>query len=199
MRFLTLDFETSGTDPNDHAPVTLGVAAFEDGIVTAQDEWLCRPPTHYKEKDKITRAYDERARLIHGYTLEHLLEYGKPMAMVCIGFAEFVAKHSLGNVPVVAYNAAFDMAFLNTLLFLGGEYDRGTSTYRRFPTPISGPWQCAMQLAERWYPRLENYKLQTVAPFLGVGSQGEVHGAMSDAILAGLVFAKIRDQREKVA
>lgn len=198
MRFLSLDFETSHVDPQIGAPVSLGVAVMEDAQVIEAKEWLIAPPTHYKDKTKIQRCYDERARLIHGYTLEHLIEHGEPAIEVCMGLAEFVARNDMGNRPVVAYNMVFDLSFMNTLLFLGGEYDRGTNAFRPFPSPISGPWACAKQLAERRCPKLENFKLATVAPFLGVGDQGEVHGALADAILAGKVFAKLR-AKEAVA
>ncbi len=192
MRFLALDFETSGTDANIHAPVSLGAAFMEDMTVLDSQEWLIAPPTHYKDKSKIQRCYDERARLIHGYTLEYLIEHGTPADRVCDGFAEFVKRHNAGNNPVVAFNANFDWSFYNTLLFLAGSYDRNTQSFQSYLSPISGPWQCAMQLAQRRLPRLENYKLATVAPFLKVGEQGDVHGARLDAILAGLVFAKLR-------
>lgn len=192
MKFLALDFETSGTDPNENAPVSLGVAFFEDATVIDSSEWLIQPPTHYKDKSKIMRAYDERARLIHGYTLEYLIEHGQSAAEVCSEFGAFVKEHNAGNNPIVAFNANFDWSFFNTLLFLAGSYDRNTQAFMPCLSPISGPWQCAMQLAQRRLPRLENYKLATVAPFLKVGEQGDVHGARADAILAGLVFAKLR-------
>jgi DNA polymerase III epsilon subunit-like protein len=193
-KILALDFETSGVDPNQHAPVSLGVAVMEGEEVIESKEWLIAPPTHYKDKSNITRCYDERARLIHGYSLEHLIEHGEPCEKVCIGLTEFVTVNKAGNYPVVAYNAVFDLSFFNTLLFLGGAYDRHTAAFRPFPSPISGPWQCAKQLAERRQVRAENYKLDTIAQMLGLGEQGEVHGALTDAILAGRVFAQLREK-----
>ena len=197
MRFLALDFETSHTDAQLGAPVTLGVAAFEDGEVVGSYEWVCKPDTHYKT-GAVTRCYDERARLIHGYTLEHLLEHGEPLDKVCLGLTEFAAKTGTSNATIVAYNSNFDQAFLNTMLYLGGSYDRITQAYRPYASPLSGPWQDAKALAERICPRLENYKLATVAPFLGVGEQGDVHGALKDALLAGKVFLSLRERMRGV-
>ena len=193
-KFLALDFETSHLDPNVGAPVTLGIAVMEDAEVLDSKEWVIAPPTHWKDKSQIMRCYDERARLIHGYTLEYLIEHGEPAVKVCMALSEFVTRNHVGNHPIVAYNAVFDMNFYSTLLFLGGEYDRGTNAFRPYPSPLSGPWQCAKQLAERRALRVENFKLATVAPFLGVGEQSDVHGALADAILAGRVFAKLRAQ-----
>lgn len=192
MRFLALDFEGSGTDPQENAPVTLGAAVFDGETVAAQKEWLIAPPTHYADPSKVTRCYDERARMIHGYSLERLMDEGEPIKSVCLSFAYFVQEHGMENRPIVAYNAAYDMPMMSTLMFLGGEYDRYERKYRPFPIPVSGPWQCVYQLAQRRLGTdVDDFKLDTVAARFDLARSG-MHGALEDAILAGRVFLAIR-------
>lgn len=192
MKFLSLDFETSGVDPAIHAPVTLGIAVMDDMEVLDSREWLCSPPVHWKDADKITRAYDERARLIHGYHLETLILKGQPMAEVCAELTVFVNDHKVGNHPIVAWNANFDWSFFNTLLFLGGSFDRVAKVYRPYRSMLSGPWQCAMQLAQRRLDSKEDYKLDTIAEAYGLSRSTDKHGALEDCILAGKVFIELR-------
>lgn len=191
MKYLALDFEGSGTDPQRHAPVSLGVAYMEDGEVVESKEWLIKPPTHYKDETVITREYDERARMIHGYTLEHLIEHGEPLKTVCGNLETFAKKHGASNMPVCAYNAGYDLPMLGTLLFLAGEYDRRAAQYFPFPTPLSGPWQCVMLLAKRRIV-CERWKLDNVAEYFGLSRSTERHCSEEDAILCGKIFHLLR-------
>lgn len=170
----------------------------EDAEVVASSEWLIAPPTHYKT-GAITREYDERARLIHGYTLEHLQEHGKKVDRVCFELREFVNANGVQNHPVVAYNAGYDLPMLGTLMFLAGQWDRDLQAFVPFLPPISGPWQDAFLLAKRRIDGLTNYKLDTVAAYFGLSRQGERHGALEDAILAGRVFTCLREAARQEA
>lgn len=199
MIYLAIDFEGSGTDPQEHAPVSLGVALMDDATVLESQEWLIQPPLHWSDPSKVMRCYDERARMIHGYTLEYLLENGIPIRDVCQDLKRFVTEHQCANRPNVAYNASYDLGMMGTLMFLGGEYDRAEREYRRFPCPISGPWQCVMQLAERRLPNLGRYRLDDVAECFGLSRTSDKHGALEDAIIAGRVFTAIREQQQAVA
>ena len=61
MKFLALDFETGGLDPQRHGAVTLGVAAFDGGEAVDSHQWLIKPPT--KKDGKVCVEYDLNAML----------------------------------------------------------------------------------------------------------------------------------------
>jgi DNA polymerase III epsilon subunit-like protein len=185
VRFVAVDFETSGTDHQRNAPVSLGVALFEDGEVLASREWLIGPPMHYKT-GKITREYNIAALEISRSTWPQIRKAPAP-AVVCEELAAWVREHDARELTCVAFNAPFDLGWYCELLFLGGAWDFASKGFRRFRSPLVGPWQCAMMLAADRVA-LSDYKLETVASHFGLGRAGEGHGALEDAILAGRVF-----------
>lgn len=193
MKFLAIDFETSGTDPQQNAPVSLGVAACEDmgGTLQVHDkkEWLIKPPTHYKT-GAITRCYDERAAAIHGYSMQYLIENGTDVGVVCQGLADFIVRNGLKGRPSAAYNMPFDASFLSTLMFLAGDFDRHSQAFRPFTNPISGTWFDVMSMAQRL--TIPDKKLDTVATHLGLSRSTDMHGALEDAILCAECLVRLR-------
>lgn len=192
MTFLALDFETGGVDPRVHAPVSLGVAAMSGAEVLARMEWMIAPPTN--KEGKITRAYDVVALEVSGTSWPKLKREGVPVSQVMAELAEFVrdCPYIAGpDIPVVAYNAPFDMAFYSECLFLAGEYNQHTRRFETFPPPVYGPWQCVRMLARIMLPGLDQYTLDAVAAACGLARSGQAHGALEDAILAGKIFAHL--------
>ena len=190
---ITLDFETSGTDHNRHAPVTLGVAIIDEaGVKVAQDEWLFAPPYHYKT-GKVTREYDINAMLIHEVPWPRIVKHGTPCADVLRELGDMAESHHAGNALVLAYNAPFDFGWYSTCLFLAGGYDRQSQSFKPAPPPIVGPWQCVMLLAKREYPHLPDHKLDTVAKHLGLARTTDAHGALEDALLCYEIYKAIQE------
>lgn len=193
MRYIALDFETSGLDPSRHAPVQLGVALFDEGRPVATMEAMIQPPVHYKT-GRTTREYDATALEISGLTLDQLRQ-AHPANRVVFDLAQFAIRHKARYLPIVAFNASFDLAFYSTLLFLAGEYDRHAAAFRPATPPLIGPWHCARMLAQATVPTLPDHKLDTVAARYGLKRTGEKHGALEDAVLAGLVHWAINEGR----
>jgi DNA polymerase III epsilon subunit family exonuclease len=84
-------------------------------------------------------------------------------------------KSFAGTLPLVAYNASFDMGFL-----------KAAAPERTFD---SNDVVCALQAARRTL-QLPNHKLATVAEHLGV-EQKSAHRALDDCLTTLTVFLKI--------
>lgn len=184
MKFVAIDYESSGLDPKRHAPVTLGVALMDGFDVLASQEWRFSPPTN--KDGKVTREYDAFALEISGSSLEQLRE-GQTVAVVMRELEEWAVRHDCASSLVVAFNAPFDFSFYSECLFLGGSWNQRTRSFQTFKPPLTGPWQCARMMAARQLS-LEKYSLDAVAAHFGLERSGETHGALEDAILAGKVF-----------
>lgn len=200
MTFLALDFETGGLDPRVHAPVSLGVAVMNGSEVLDSREWLFAPPTN--KEGKICRAYDVVALEISGTSWPRLKRDGLPVRQVMAELAELVRTSPYINgpdIPVVAFNAPFDIAFYSECLFLAGEWNQHTRRFETFSPPVYGPWQCARMLARARLPRLEQYTLDAVAAACGLARSGQTHGALEDAILAGKLFAHLTNAKAVAA
>lgn len=194
MRFWALDFETSGTDANRHAPVQLGLALMHGETVIDSTQWLIGPPKHWKT-GKITREYDVCALQVSGIGWKQIQE--APSAkQVVDDVARFVARHRFATV--VAFNAPFDLAFWSQLLFEAGGWGQEKGQWLTANSPLLGPWQCARLLA-RDRLVLARYDLDTVASHFGMSRETDRHGALEDAILAGRIFARLTATQQEVA
>jgi DNA polymerase III epsilon subunit-like protein len=191
MKILAVDFETSGTDAGQHAPVSLGLAIMEGETVLASNEWIFGTPIDWK--GNISRAYDIRALQVSGITWKQIQEAPKiPVQLKSI--REWIGDHSASLLTRVAFNASFDFGFWQSMLFLAGTYNRSTQSFDIPMSPVIGPWECAMELAKNELS-LDNYKLDTVAEHLGFFRTSKSHGAREDAILAGRIYATRRGKR----
>jgi DNA polymerase III subunit epsilon len=110
MREIVIDTETAGLDPlRGHRVVEIGAVELVDRSPTDQTfhRYLCPE-----------RAVPADAVAVHGLTAEFLDD--KPLfGAVADAFLAFV-----GDAPLVAHNAGFDIAFLNAELTRAGKPDR---------------------------------------------------------------------------
>ncbi len=195
MRFIALDFETSGLKPGEHAPVTLGVALMDGPDVIDSREWLLATPTD--KNGRVNRAYDVVALEISGTSWTRIKREGESHAKVCKDLGDFSLQHGARHLTVVAFNAPFDFAWYSDLLFLAGSWNQHLRKFETFLPPFAGPWQCSRLMAVHALPGLDSYNLDTVASACGLSRSGETHGALEDAILAGRVFAHIQSLSSK--
>lgn len=190
-RYLGLDFETSGLDSKRHAPVSLGLAVFESGEVIDRSEWLIGPPTD--KKGSISREYDVAALQMSRYTWPRIQKAPTP-AQICSELAAFVKAHDGTYLPVVAFNAPFDLGFYSELLYLSGGWNQIERRFEGFPPPLVGGWYCARLLASRTIS-CERFNLDTVAAHFGLSRTSETHGAVEDAVLAGQIWWRLQALR----
>jgi DNA polymerase-3 subunit epsilon len=98
QRWVVLDVETSGLDPERDVLLAIGAVAVRDGRIDVDDsfETVVRPP-RTSERDNI---------LIHGIGKGAQQEGVEP-AQACREFLDWV-----GDAPLVAFHASFDRGFL---------------------------------------------------------------------------------------
>src|SRR5689334_1994466 len=96
------NLETTGTDPRSSRIVTAAVTEVKDGEAVRRREWLADPGV----------AIPAEATAVHGITTDHAVTYGRPAAEAAEEIAEALAGYWTKGVPVVVYNAPFDLSLL---------------------------------------------------------------------------------------
>ncbi|MGW8948623.1 exonuclease domain-containing protein [Streptomyces sp. NPDC055709] len=96
------DLETTGTDPLQARIVTAAVVTVAGDGTVDRRTWLADPGVRIPAQ----------ASAIHGISSERAAAEGRPARDVVAEIAETLAGHWARGVPVVAYNAAFDLTLL---------------------------------------------------------------------------------------
>jgi DNA polymerase III subunit epsilon len=96
------DLETTGTDPLEARIVTAAVVEVLGGEVIRQRTWLADPGIRIPAQ----------AAAVHGISSERAVAEGRPAAEVVGEIAGALAGYWARGVPVVAYNASFDLTLL---------------------------------------------------------------------------------------
>ncbi|HEY9367509.1 3'-5' exonuclease [Streptomyces sp.] len=104
------DLETTGTDPLEARIVTASVVGVDGGRVVRQRDWLADPGIRIPEQ----------ASAIHGISSERAAAEGRPVREVADEIAETLTGYWNQGVPVVAYNASFDLTLLSAELLRHG-------------------------------------------------------------------------------
>lgn len=102
---LALDTETTGPDPDTDHIVTATCAWIAPGppVAVDVDTWLINPGV----------PIPADAAAVHGITTEHAQVHGRPPAEALTEIAAVLARAIAQGVPLVAYNAAFDITVLD--------------------------------------------------------------------------------------
>ncbi len=169
-----IDFETTGLDPAVDRVLEMGIVCFDDGVLTASQNWLIHPGM----------PVPEESSRIHGITDEMLADKPRFEAIW-----EEMRTHLEGRLPV-AYNAGFDKRFLLAELERMGE-----PTWGEHLPP-------AMQADVEWIDPLvwvrelfedRSAKLGEICAHLGIPLD-DAHRAASDAEATGKVLYAMADQ-----
>jgi DNA polymerase-3 subunit epsilon len=152
LDFAAIDFETAG--PSAASACSVGVVAVEDGRIVDRAAWLIRPPAGHD-------VFSEWNIRIHGITPDQVVG--------AAGWAEqlddLVAV--IGDRPVVAHNARFDMGVVRAACFAAG-----------VSTPALD-YFCSLRVARRTYA-LTSYRLPIAASAAGFADFAH-HDALADA------------------
>ena len=168
-RFAVIDFETTGLSPTQDRVLEVGVVCFEHGQLTALKNWLVNPGI----------PVPEEARAIHNISDEQLA--GAPPFSPIVEELRALVE---GHLPV-AYNAAFDRAFLHAELDRAGRLRDGPSAPPAFRPDVS--WIDPL-VWERELHKLERgHRLVDVCARLGIPLD-TAHRAASDAEATGRVL-----------
>jgi DNA polymerase-3 subunit epsilon len=171
MREVVLDTETTGLDPfQGHRVVEIGCIELVNRIPTGQSFHRYLNPE---------REMPAEAVAIHGLSTEFLKD--KPF------FAEIAEElvAFIGDAPIVAHNALFDLAFLNAELERAGKML--VPRERLLDTLL---------LARRKYPGAPN-RLDDLCARFGIdNSHRTKHGALLDAELLAEVYLELIGARQ---
>ncbi|MCK9248096.1 MAG: exonuclease domain-containing protein [Solirubrobacteraceae bacterium] len=102
-RLAAFDIETTGIDVETDRVVTAAVSIVGGGLPTESHGWLVDPGV------EIPAGATE----IHGITTEHARAHGRPAEEAIEEIVTLLADHVVRGVPIVAFNARFDLTCLD--------------------------------------------------------------------------------------
>ena len=160
--FIVYDLETTGLNPARHEIIEIGaIRVHRDGESHETFQTFVRP----------TRRVPNRIVELTGITSDMVKSDGVPIAEALSDFRSFV-----GDLPLVAYNAAFDDAFLLAACKL-------TATNK-----FENESCCALKLARRAWPGRKSFRLADLARDGNLSAEG-THRALGDCRRTMIVYA----------
>lgn len=168
LDFVGFDVETANMDVG--SICQLGVVRIVDGVEVAAESWLCTPPPGLTEFGPDNIA-------IHGITPEDVADqptFGERLPALL----DFI-----GELPVVAHNAQFDMMALQRACEASD-----------LPVPTLS-FGCSLVLSRNAKLGITSHRLPVVAEVLGV-PMGRHHDATEDARTAALIVVELARHAE---
>jgi len=171
MREIIFDTETTGLKPEEgHRLVEIGCVELENRVETGATFHAYINPG---------RPMPAEAEAVHGLSDQFLSDKPRFAAVV----RDFIAF--IGDAPLIAHNASFDMAFLNYELQLAGE--NHLQGARIIDT---------LTLARKRFPGAK-HSLDALCARFGVDRSSRVkHGALLDAQLLAQVYVELAGGRQ---
>jgi len=173
---LGFDTETTGVDVTTDRIVTAALVR-RDSSGTRVRTWLIDPGI------EIPAA----ASAIHGISTEHARLHGEPAALALEEIATAIAEEIAAGVPIVAYNAAFDLCILAAELRRHG-LRTVSERLGRATAPVIDP--LVLDRAEDKY-RSGKRKLVDLCGFYQIADAGRLHTADVDVVATLDVLAAI--------
>ena len=172
MREIVLDTETTGFKPEDgHRVIEIGCVELVNHLPSGRTaQWYINPE----------REVPDDAVRVHGITTAFLAD--KPLFRdIAVEFLDFI-----GNAPLVAHNATFDVNFLNAEL-------------KRLALPPLAPGReiiDTVQLARRKFPGA-GASLDALCKRFAIDNSGRsLHGALLDSTLLAEVYLELLGGRQ---
>ena len=163
---VVFDFETTGMRPDLGARVIeVGAVRLEAGRITAHFQSLVHPGC------RISRFIAELTGISNA-----MLQDAPNAAEVFPAFLHFV-----GDAPLAAHNARFDLGFLQAEL-------------ARLGLVCENPHACSLLAARRVLPEAPRYRLSVLAEHCGITPQGAWHRALADAEAAARLWLFMEDR-----
>jgi len=164
--FIVLDFETTGLSPADGARATeIAAVLVQDGEIVDKFQSLMNAgvaiPSFIQELTGITNR---------------MIASAPPCTEVMREFAAFI-----GDVPLIAHNAAFDKKFLDAEL-------------GRIGKKANQAMVCSMRIARRVYQNAPNHRLGTLVKFAHIKTDGVFHRALADAEMTARLMLVMADE-----
>ncbi|MDR2923074.1 MAG: 3'-5' exonuclease [Treponema sp.] len=153
--FIAIDFETAMYKPN--SAISIGLVRYRGYQPVETYYSLIRPPSLYIRPDFTD---------IHGLTIDDVIDKPDFGYLWENGIRDF-----LGDTPLAAHNAAFDMGVLRAVLEW---YELPVPELRYF---------CTCRLARRTWPGFKSYALTALAARFDIAYNA--HNALDDAMTCG--------------
>ncbi|MGW2963092.1 exonuclease domain-containing protein [Streptomyces sp. NPDC001220] len=179
------DLETTGTDPREARIVTGAVIEVRAGQELGRREWLADPGVEIPAD----------AVAVHGISNERATAEGRPADQVADALADVLTGYWKTGVPVVAYNATFDLTLLSAELRRHGLPSLSDRLGGLDPAPVIDPYTI-----DRWVDRYRRGKrnLEAVCAEYGV-TLAAAHNASADALAAARLAGAIAERHPKIA
>lgn len=87
----------------------------------------------------------------------------------------------VGNSPLVAHNASFDLRFLE-------------AEFSRYDHPVPAHIGCSMLVARRIFPDAPNHRLGTLISYLELPRARRFHRALDDASMTALLWTRLAQE-----
>ena len=159
-QFIVFDLETTGLDAYRNEIIEVAALKYNNGRYE-ELQFLIKP--QQKLPGFITN--------LTGITQAMVDRDGISEVQGLRQFIDFVEDY-----PLIAYNASFDRRFI-------------AASSGKHNLIIANPYQCALQMARKAFPKLTNHKLVTVSQFLQI-AQSQSHRALADCHLTAAVYLK---------
>jgi DNA polymerase-3 subunit epsilon len=174
-RLAIIDFETTGLSPENDRVLEIGVACFSAGQLTLLKNWLIYPGI----------PIPDEARAIHNISDEELKD-APSFGQVARELSDVLR----GHIPV-AYNAAFDRAFLHAELKRLEAVERWDELPPAYLEEVH--WIDPLVWVRELYSDDKSRKLADITARLGIALE-RAHRAASDAEAAGRVLLALAER-----
>ncbi|MBN9695466.1 MAG: 3'-5' exonuclease [Zoogloea sp.] len=165
-----IDFETTGLSPAQGDRATeIAAVIVEDGKVVDRYQSLMnaglRIPSFIESLTGISDA---------------MIRQAPPAAEVMQAVADFV-----GDLPLVAHNAAFDCKFWDAEL-------------ARIQRTRKKEFICSLLLSRRIFPQAPSHKLAALVEYAGLPVAGRYHRALADAEMAASLLLRLEEELQRL-
>lgn len=171
--FIVFDLETTGLDATKHEIIEVAALLVTREQVTAKESRVVT----FQSLVKPQRKVPAKITTLTGITQEMVDQQGEELENVLRQFLDFV-----GNRRLVAYNAEFDIGFLQAALPAIG-------------STLENPVSCALKMARRAWPGRKSYKLDVLAKKVDAG---QAHRALADCHRALIVYIAAAAQLKSI-
>lgn len=161
--YVVLDVETTGLDPSVNRIIEVAAVRIQDGQETGRYQTFVNPKT------KVPKGITNLTGIKNAD-----IKNGKPYEEMAQDVSDFI-----GDLPIVAHNAPFDVKFVAAAMSLIG---------REYSTPAVD----TVGLAKLAHPNLVNYKLNTLIRHLSLTDHEQTHRAMDDVLCTKKLFDNCR-------
>lgn len=114
-KFLVLDTETGGLEPDRHSLLSVGMVVWADGKLGAEDEF-------FVAESEI--ECDAEAMAVNGIDINWLTRTGLPPELAVTRLERFLNEQfpvaEYAAIPIAGHNVSFDMAFVRRLYRIAG-------------------------------------------------------------------------------